>query len=144
MRKEKETPFDRSGFVLAPVEGKGKGLVATRVFASGDIIELAPVLIVPAPNYRVLKASPSLAPIRARTFTWIADNLDEKNNVGAIAYGLVTFCNHHADANAKAHKNYENETIELVAAKEIGVGDEILISYHTPEIVEIRDWVLEV
>lgn len=65
------------------------------------------------------------------TFTWPRPD-DEGGDTAAIAFGLISMCNHApeaAQANAKLVRDHEAMHIDLVATRDIARGEEILISY---------------
>lgn len=132
--------LDRSGLQVKECDQDQRVLVSTRIFAKGDLIERAPIMEIPAPNYMVLKNEPMLKPLRARTFTWCMNEPKPSSNTGAIVFGLMVFCNHNERPNAEAIRNVQGRCIELVALTGICAGDEITIRYHTPEIVSIGGW----
>lgn len=67
------------------------------------------------------------------TFTWPRPEQDG-GETAALAFGLSSLCNHAPDesqANAEVVRDHANRHIDLMAIREIGEGEEILIRYAT-------------
>lgn len=67
------------------------------------------------------------------TFTWDRP-LTEGGQTAAIAFGLVSLCNHASEdeaANAGVRLDREGLSISLVASDDIQAGEEILIKYRS-------------
>ena len=65
------------------------------------------------------------------TFTW-PRSAQDGGETAALAFGLSSLCNHAPDetrANAEVVRDPDDRYIDLVALREIGEGDEILIRY---------------
>lgn len=124
----------QQGIGLAHIsDQRGRGVVALENIEKDTIVERAAVLVIPAEQYLAIRRSPvGLDPLQAHTFTWRPAEGNNSEPTGAIAFGLMSFCNHETDANAAVRKDFETECIELIAQKRIAQGTEIVISYATP------------
>ena len=129
----------RSRLRIIATGDQGRGLQAAQNFKEGDIIESAPVLVIPIPNYIELKTNEHLKCIWARTFTWVPDD-NKYRTVGAIVHGYMTMCNHSDTPNAQLNKVYDNEMMELKATMDISEGDMITIKYNNTNLINIKDW----
>ena len=95
--------------------GLGRGLFAERAFSPGE------TLLAPAP-VAVLERR-GLSPETARyAFAWARGRR-------ALAFGLVSLCNHADAPNARVEPSWEERTIRLTAAAPIAPGEEITIAY---------------
>lgn len=97
------------------VPGKGRGVVALRDLAAGDIIERSPVLIVPN-----TVADDTL--LDEYVFWWTPTEC-------AVALGLMMVYNHSDDPNAKMDCQYDDRTVTMTALRSIRAGEEICWNY---------------
>lgn len=103
------------------VPGKGRGCFATRTFLAGEIIETAPVLVIPKAEWKHI----SRTIVFHYAFAWGEDNQD-----AALALGHASLCNHSYSPNANYEKCYDSQVIEVVALRTIKKGEEILVNYN--------------
>jgi SET domain-containing protein len=106
---------------VRPSPGKGKGVYARQPFARGDVIETAPVLVVPAPEHVHLDKTT----LYHYYFAWGPDP-----DAIALAMGYVSFVNHAYRPNARYVKDYGAEQITLVALRAIAAGEEVTVNYN--------------
>ncbi len=104
---------------IAELPGRGRGIVAARAFVPGEVVERAPVLVVPRRD---------LAPLRGTLlddywFWW-----DEEHN--ACALGWAALYNHACPANATFTRDAAARTLVITVVAAIAAGDEITINYH--------------
>ena len=99
----------------------GKGVFASVNIKSGEIIEIAPVILMPEEEISDLAKTKLLNYF----FAW-----GEKLEKAAIALGFGSLYNHSYAPNAKFVENYDLETITYSAIKDIKEGEEILINYN--------------
>jgi SET domain-containing protein len=102
---------------------KGRGLFATREIAAGTLIEAAPAVVFPAADCALVDRTR----VAHYYFHWDGD--PEAGGSGALALGLLSLCNHAARPLARVHRNFADETLELVAIATIPAGAEITIDY---------------
>ncbi len=57
-------------------------------------------------------------------FSW-----NEDNTIWAVASGCLTFYNHSENPNTKVIKNFEEDTIEVIAIRDIKKGEELTHLY---------------
>jgi uncharacterized protein len=112
---------------------KGRGTFARQAIAAGELIEAAPVIIVPVGQCPLLDRTI----LHDYYFHWDGD--PDGDGRGAVALGLVTLCNHARQPNARVRRNFSQETLDLVAAVMIAAGDEVTIDYNCPLWFEPRD-----
>lgn len=102
---------------IRPSPQKGRGVFATRAIRRGEIIETAPVLLVPDDEGDDLLSS-FLGHYMFQT--------DDGRHY-AIGLGLTSLINHAERANAEFYVNRERITIK--ATRSIAAGDEVTINY---------------
>lgn len=100
-------------------KGRGRGVFATRAFRAGELLERAPVLVVPRSQ---------VAPLRGTLlddywFSWDAQHI-------ACGLGWAALYNHACPANATFTVEAAGRTIAFHAARDIDVGAEVTINYH--------------
>ncbi|WP_066633022.1 SET domain-containing protein [Desulfolucanica intricata] len=105
-------------------EGKGRGVFACRKFKRGDIIELAPVLLIPSSDLPNIKNTV----LKDYYFIWCHD--ENNRRIGAIVLGYGSLYNHSYTPNAKFIKKYKDLIVEFKALKDIEEGEEITINYN--------------
>lgn len=103
------------------LEGKGRGVFALKHFAKGELIERAPVLVIPAWQRKYLDQTI----LYNYYFAW-GENPEQE----AIAMGLGSFYNHSYTPNAIYIKKLEDLVVEYIALRDIEAGEEITINYN--------------
>lgn len=97
--------------------GRGRGVFAERAFARGDVIEVAPVLVLAAND--VARIDGTI--LEAYVFGW-GDRL-------AVALGYGSLYNHAWTPNVEYVKRRELGLIEFVAVRDIAAGEELFTNY---------------
>jgi SET domain-containing protein len=100
--------------------GKGRGIFATRKIACGELIEEAPVVVVPREEVAHLDETA----LRDYYFLWGEDEKD-----AAVLLGWCSLCNHSYEPNAQFLLHPGKQTIEFIALRDIVVGEEITTNY---------------
>ena len=98
---------------------RGRGVFAQQCFQPGDIIEQAPVVIIPNPQWELLEQTA----LRDYYCAW-----DEENDCFALGYGAVY--NHSEHPNARRIYRKEQRIMEFIAGRAIEVGEEITVYYR--------------
>ncbi len=106
-----------TGLRVGPSPGRGRGVFATRPFSVGELVEVAPVLVLPHSDDDA-RASKTL---RDYVFGW-GDGL-------ALALGYGSLYNHAWQPNLEYRKRLAASVIEFVAIAAIAPGDELFINY---------------
>jgi SET domain-containing protein len=99
----------------------GRGVFASEDILEGEIIETAPVVVLPQKDYRILA--------RTKLLTYGFNWTDEKDQV-AIVLGWGSMYNHSYRPNAVYSKDRENFVFLFTALKEIKKGEEITVNYN--------------
>jgi SET domain-containing protein len=101
--------------------GKGRGVVAERVFQAGQTIELAPVIVVPAEEAPLIRDTR----LAHYYFEW-----GEDCEQAAIALGYGSLYNHSYTPNARYEFREREECLAFLALGNIEPGEEITINYN--------------
>ncbi|MDX2054853.1 MAG: SET domain-containing protein [Polyangiaceae bacterium] len=99
----------------------GRGVFAQRPFVAGELIERAPVLVIPAAEIEWLDRTM----LYDYYFAW---GQDPEN--AAIAMGLGSFYNHAVQPNAEHVCHISELSIDFIALVDIAAGEEITIHYN--------------
>jgi len=105
-------------------DGCGRGVFACEEILRGTVIESAPVIILPAKDCPALDRTV----IYEYYFHWDGDPDGEGR--GALGLGLVTLCNHSSLPSARVDRNYDQDTLDLIATTSIEPGEEVTIDYR--------------
>ena len=103
---------------------RGRGVFARTAIVSGTLIEAAPVIDIPIADCAALDRTI----IHDYYFHWDGD--PEGEGRGALGLGLVTLCNHANRPNARVERNFDRQTLDLIASATIGLGEEVTIDYR--------------
>jgi len=99
-------------------EKYGRGIFSTRTIKKGELIEKAPVIMIPKTEWALMRGSILLNYV----FRWGENK--------AIALGHGSLYNHSYNPNARYITNVENESIDFYAREEIQQGEEITVNYN--------------
>jgi len=105
------------GLCIGPSPGRGRGVFATRAFARGELVEVAPVLVLPAAQQDRLDQTV----LDSYVFGW-GDSI-------AIAFGYGSLYNHSWTPNLEYRKRLAQACIEFVAITDIVLGAEFFTNY---------------
>lgn len=111
----------RPGLYITHSEGKGRGVFTSQPIASGEIIEVCPVLIIPKLELPIIHKTV----LHDYYFLW-GDDLEDC----AIALGFGSIYNHELHPNANFILDIQNKTIDIEAIQSIDAGEEITLNYH--------------
>ena len=106
---------------------KGRGVFAASRLACGEIIETAPIILIPAAEW------PHIEPTVLALYIYNFGPTAEEEHA-AIALGYGSLYNHSYTPNAMYIKSWEEQVIRFVALRDIEPGEEITINYNgSPE-----------
>jgi SET domain-containing protein len=97
----------------------GRGVFAQRPIRKGEVLERAPVVVVPGPEWE----DTAKTLLCCYTFRWGEDDF-------AIALGYGGLYNHSYQPNAAYEKCLAEQVVEFVAIADIAEGEEITINYN--------------
>jgi len=103
---------------------KGRGVVAASSYKKGDLVEEAPVVLVPMSQ---IKESDVLDNY---VFFW-------KQDVYALAFGYGSLYNHDGSPNVKFDQVYDKKIITFQALRDIDIGEELTINYSSEDHCEV-------
>jgi SET domain-containing protein len=106
---------------------RGRGVFALRDFAAGELIEAAPVIHLPGPQYKLLNKTG----LKDYYFKW------EKGRL-AVALGFGSIYNHSEAPNAEFLCHPPTMTIRFTTSKPIPAGEEILVDYDCELWFDVR------
>jgi len=99
----------------------GRGVFATEFIPIGTLIEIAPVIVIPAADLKLIHTTI----LHDYYFLWSDDGEE-----GAIALGYGSLYNHSFKPNAEYYTNRDTITIDVFAIADIEVGEEITFNYN--------------
>lgn len=103
---------------IAPSPLGGRGVFTSEPIAAGSIIEISPVIVVPAAD----KALIHKTHLHDYYFLW-------ENGQCAIALGYGSLYNHAENPVAEYGMDYADQSISFYCIRSIGAGEEITINY---------------
>ncbi|MCC6619795.1 MAG: SET domain-containing protein-lysine N-methyltransferase [Deltaproteobacteria bacterium] len=108
-----------TGVRVGESPGKGRGVFATRPIARGEVVEVAPVIVVPPAEQAGIDGTH----LESYLFLW--------QDTVAFALGLGALYNHAWDPNLEYKKRFEEHVIEFVALRDIAPGEELVTNYSS-------------
>jgi uncharacterized protein len=102
-------------------EGKGRGVFTHEVIDAGDVIEIAPVIVMSAQDRMHLDATL----LHDYIFEW-----GEDRKQCAMALGWIPIYNHSASANCEYFMDFEEDAMFLKTVRPVQVGEELTINYN--------------
>ena len=110
-------------YTIRQFKRKGRGLVAIEAIAQGTAIVTCPVVVYDdADAGRISKT-------RLGEYNF---RFGERQNRSCIVLGVISLCNHAEDPNAEIVCHEAEQSVTLVAIREIAEGEEICIRYRRP------------
>ncbi len=106
---------------IAPTEQMGRGVFTSESLQKGDIVEIAPVLVM-SEKERVLLDQTLL---HDYIFEW---GYDKKQC--CMALGYVPVYNHSYKSNCEYEMDFEEELIRIKTVRYIKAGEELYINYN--------------
>lgn len=104
---------------VAPSPLGGRGVFALEAIAEGDVVEVCPVIVVPADALEALDGTP----LRDHWYGWGEDG------DGAVAMGHGSFYNHADDPNCEYLAHDVLDALVIRALRDIEAGEELTIDY---------------
>ena len=106
---------------MAESPEKGRGIFTNELILANTIIEISPVIVMPAAD-RILLDKTLL---HDYIFEWGTDKTQ-----CCMALGFVPIYNHSYNSNCEYFMDYSSNTIMLKAVKNIEAGEEVFINYN--------------
>ena len=114
---------------VAELGPRGRGVVAGRAIAAGELIERAPVVVVPREDRAALDATR----LGDYIFMWehgtTGQDIHSGKGRAALVLGFASLINHSAEPNCDFVRYIEGEALDLVALRDIAEGEELTFDY---------------
>lgn len=101
--------------------GKGRGVFAARPFARGELIERAPIILVPPSQ----KDAVERGPLGDYVYAW-----GRRKEHDAVVLGYGSLYNHSFRPSAVYLRRPAEPALDFVALREIAAGEEITVNYN--------------
>jgi uncharacterized protein len=109
----------------------GRGVFTSAPILKNELIELCPVIVMKVGEMPILDKTT----LYDYYFLW---GDDQEQCVIALGYGSLY--NHLAPSNADYGMDFDGQTIEIFAVRDIEAGEEITINYHGDPFDESPTW----
>ena len=107
------------GIRIGPTtDGKGRGVFATRPIAEGEVVELAPVVVIAPSTSRYV----SRTVLNDYVFGWGDDAI-------AVVLGYGSLYNHSWEPNLRYRTLLDDDLVEFTAVRDIAAGEELMTNY---------------
>jgi SET domain-containing protein len=129
---------DRVPLRVVSAGKRGRGVVAEREIAEGELVERAPVLIIPEADRAAIDPST----VGNYIFMWehdtVAQDLYAQTGRAAVVLGYTSLVNHSDAPNCDFIRHIDALALDLIALRAIAPGEELTIDYgltlwFTPE-----------
>jgi len=117
--KDKTVAVRRDLVKLIPIEGKGRGVIATKRIPKGTLIEAAPVIR--------MKDRDALT--RATVLSHYPFQWDEPPYTQCFALGWVELLNHSDTPNCRCETDFKDQVLRVFAIEDIPRGTELCHNY---------------
>ncbi len=108
---------------------RGRGVFCAEDIVEGSVIEICPVIVIPKKD----KSNIHNSVLHDFYFNW-------EDGAAAIALGFGSLYNHSEKPNADYEMRFDSDQILFKALFDIKSGQEICISYTSPEDPEVKLW----
>jgi SET domain-containing protein len=116
---------------IRDTSAKGRGVFARIPFASGELIEAVPIILIPAEQCNFIEPT---------VLALYIFNFGPQGEHAAIALGYGSLYNHSYTPNAQYIKVWEQQIIRFVALRDIKEGEEITVNYNGSPEDQARIW----
>lgn len=117
---------------IADTHTKGRGVFTRSALASGELLEIAPVIVLHEGDRKWVD--------KTRLHDYIFEWQPEGKDLCCVALGYVSIYNHAENANCTYEMSYEEETISIYTIREIDAGEELCINYNGDPYQSDRIW----
>lgn len=136
----------RPGLYLRWIPDKGRGVFCHDDLKAGEVLEVAPVLLLDAAESELCgttRVNDYVFAMEGYSDARLAqEKIDDRAKSGIFASGIISYCNHSARANAGEAFIEDSDApyIRLYALADIKKGDEICIDYGFGWLTNHRLW----
>ncbi len=106
---------------MAKTKNKGRGVLAKKIIAANTVVEIAPVIILPGGDRKLLDQTL----LHDYIFEW-----GEDKQACCIALGYVSLYNHAYISNCEYEMDFKKQLITVTTVKEVKTGEELFINYN--------------
>jgi SET domain-containing protein len=106
---------------VASSNGKGRGVFTTEDIRSRSIVEISPVIVLPAKDRKTIDQTL----LHDYIFEW-----GDTRRQACIALGYVSLYNHSFASNCEYEMDYDYQLITIRAVRSIKKGEELTINYN--------------
>ncbi|NRB64827.1 MAG: SET domain-containing protein-lysine N-methyltransferase [Saprospiraceae bacterium] len=126
-------PFIQPYFPLyiSHVQSRGRGVFSSVNINAEDLIEVAPVIVLPAGDKEKIHQSA----LHDYYFIW-----GENDDQIGIVMGYGSMYNHSSDPNVEYRPDYETQTLHFYALKNIPAHTELFVNYNGTPSVQDPVW----
>jgi SET domain-containing protein len=107
--------------IVAKTKNKGRGILANKNIAANTVLEIAPVIVMPKVDRRLLDQTL----LHDYIFEW-GDNKKQC----CMALGYVALYNHAYQSNCEYEMNFNKQLITITTVKDVKAGEELCINYN--------------
>ena len=100
---------------------KGRGVFAAASIIRGEVVEVCPVIVIPAEQWHHVEPT---------VLALYIFNFGPEGEHAAIALGYGSLYNHSYSPNAEYTKHWEERVIHFTALRDIAVDEEITVNYN--------------
>lgn len=119
---------------LKNIKGKGRGVFCHTDLAEGEVIEVCPVIIIPAEEF---------APLSATAMMDYSFYFNKEEHTLSLAMGFGSMYNHRQFPNAVYLLNREAKQLVFTARENIGAHTEICINYGGEYGIDYNKWFID-
>lgn len=110
------------GYVRDTGTAKGRGVFASRAISAGEVVEVAPTIVLTAP-WRPL-------PVRLKHYAFAWGNMTKGPRAVALAMGYGGMYNHANPANLRYEAITDGNYMRYIAVRDIAADEEMTINYN--------------
>jgi len=123
---------------IVEIGGRGRGVVADRAIKAGELVERAPVIVVPQEERAAIDASSVGSYIFAWEHGTTGEDIYKQEGRAAVVLGFASLVNHSGEPNCRFIRHIEALALDLIAVRDIREGEELTFDYgmtlwFTPE-----------
>jgi len=107
--------------IVAKTKNKGRGILANKNIAANTVLEIAPVIVMPKVDRRLLDQTL----LHDYIFEW-GDNKKQC----CMALGYVALYNHAYQSNCEYEMNFNKQLITITTVNDVKAGEELCINYN--------------
>lgn len=125
-------PMHLEAIYIGATKEKGRGVFCYHALTAGEIIEVAPVIVMSEHDRKLLDQTL----LHDYIFEWTPDGA----SMCCMALGYVPIYNHSYQSNCEYFMDYESQTIAIKTMRAIAAGEELTINYNGDWNDETKVW----